>query len=118
MTKHALFAIAAALVFTGAGVAQAQTAEDKAVVDAAKAQGVVGETGEGLLAFVSETSDPALRAAVSHINAGRTEAFKAAAAKAGVTVEAAGQAAARQIYDRLPSGAYFKPLGGSWTRKP
>jgi uncharacterized protein YdbL (DUF1318 family) len=122
MTTRPLTVLAAALAVALAGVALApafaQTAEQKALVDAAKQNGVVGETGEGLLAFVGGGGDPGLQAAVSAINAGRARAYAEAAAKAGVSQEAAGQAAARQVYARLPSGAYFKPLGGGWTKKP
>lgn len=118
MNKRLAFAFAAALVLGAGGMANAQTAEDKAIVDASKAKGVVGETGEGLLAFVSASSDASVKAAVDHINAGRMEAYRAAAAKAGVSPDAAAQAAAQQVYARLPSGAWYRPIGGAWTRKP
>ena len=65
----------------------------------------------------------AIAAGLSLIAAGaafsQTPAQKASvdAAKTGVTVEAAGQATARQLYDRIPTGQWYKPLGGSWTKK-
>ena len=67
---------------------------------------------------MSQSDDAALKAAVTAINGGRSGAYAEAAAKAGVSTEAAGQAAAKAIYQRLPSGAYVKPLSGTWTRKP
>ena len=69
------------------------------------------------LGFVSTTADAGLKAAVTEINTGRAALYAQTAAKTGVTAEAAGQATARQLYDRIPAGQWYKPLGGSWTRK-
>ncbi|HUZ13481.1 MAG TPA: DUF1318 domain-containing protein [Caulobacteraceae bacterium] len=112
-----LVAILAAGLALVAGGAFAQTAAAKATVDAAKAQGVVGEQGDGYLGLVSGAADPAVRAAVAEINAGRAQAYKAIAARTGVSQAAAGQATAQQLFARLPPGAYYQPLGGSWARK-
>jgi uncharacterized protein len=99
------------------GPAFAQTSADKAAVDAAKSQGVVGEQADGYLGLVSGSADPAVAAAMAAINAGRAAAYSGIAAKTGVTSEAAGQATGQQLIDRLPAGEYYKPLNGSWTRK-
>lgn len=116
--RNIAFGLAAAAAVAGvAGVSQAQTAAAKAAVDAAKAQGVVGEQGDGFLGFVSGGGDAALQAAVREINAGRAAAYRDIAAKTGVTPEAAGQATAQQLRDKLPAGQFFKPLNGGWTRK-
>jgi uncharacterized protein YdbL (DUF1318 family) len=96
----------------------ADAAAAKAVVDAAKARGEVGEQGDGYLGIVDPAKvSPEARSAVAVINAGRADAYRDIAAKSGVTAEAAGQAAARQLLERLPSGQYSKPLGGGWVRK-
>lgn len=97
--------------------AAADLAQDKSIVDAAKAQGTVGEQGDGYLGFVHGSADAATTAAVNDINAGRAEAYRQTAAKTGVTAEAAGQAVAVQLQSRIPPGQYFKPLGGSWVQK-
>jgi uncharacterized protein YdbL (DUF1318 family) len=112
-------AVFAALMLTAvAGPALAQDlAAAKAAVDAAKARGEVGEQGDGYLGFVRGPGDAALQAAVDAINAGRADAFRDAAAKTGVSPAAAGQAAAQQLFSRVPAGQYYKPLDGSWTRK-
>ena len=111
MTTASIAAVAAPT----AVVAQSQAA--KQAVDAAKAAGKVGEQGDGFLGFVSGDADSALRAAVTEINNGRRQVYAETASKTGVTPEAAGQAAARQLIARAASGQYVKPLGGSWTRK-
>ncbi len=97
--------------------ATAQNAAQKAAVDAAKAAGAVGEQGDGYLGFVTPSTDPALAAAVAAINAGRRQVYQDTAMKTNVTVEAAGQATAQQLFGRLPAGQYFRPLNGNWTRK-
>lgn len=115
--RKTMFAIAAGLSLLAAGAALSQTPSQKAAVDTAKSAGVVGEMGDGYLGFVSAGGDASLKAAVTAINTGRAGAYADTAAKTGVTAEAAGQATARQLYDRIPAGQYYKPLGGSWTRK-
>jgi uncharacterized protein YdbL (DUF1318 family) len=89
----------------------------KATTDAAKAAGTVGEQGDGYLGFVKGSADAATTEAVNAINSARKQAFAAAAAKTGVTPEAAGEAIAKQQYERMPAGQYFKPIGGGWVKK-
>ena len=115
--RKTIFAIAAGLSLIAAGAALSQTPAQKAQVEAAKSTGVVGEMGDGYLGFVSTTADAGLKAAVTEINTGRAALYAQTAAKTGVTAEAAGQATARQLYDRIPAGQWDKPLGGNWTRK-
>ena len=93
-------------------------ASDKAMVDAAKAKGVVGEQSDGLLGFVTPSSDAALKAAVDQINAGRHDVFAQAAAKNGVSVVAAGQSAFTvSILPKLPTGYYYQDATGAWVKK-
>lgn len=113
----ALALTAGGLAVTAApGLALAQSQAAKATVDAAKAAGKVGEQGDGYLGIVSD-ADSAVRAAVAEINAGRKQVYGETAAKTGVTMEAAGEATARQLISRVPAGQFYKPLGGSWTKK-
>lgn len=101
----------------GIPFALADTANSKAIVEAAKAQGVVGEQADGFLGLVTGSVDANISAAVAEINSGRAAVYRDAAAKSGVTPAAAGQAAAQQIFQRIPSGQYYRPSGGAWTRK-
>jgi uncharacterized protein YdbL (DUF1318 family) len=95
-----------------------QAADAKAIVDGAKATGLVGEQADGFLGFVKPVSDPALKEAVREINEGRAALYRQAAAKNGVTPEAAGASAYTTIVQsRLKPGEYYKPAGGSWVRK-
>ena len=113
-------AVMAALVATpvvalsGAAVA----ADSKTVVDAAKAQGIVGEQADGFLGFVKPASDPAVKGAVDDINQGRAALYREAAAKNGVSVDAAGASAYTTVVQgRIKPGEFYKPVGGGWTQK-
>jgi uncharacterized protein len=95
----------------------ADLASDKATVEAAKAAGTVGEQADGYLGYVKGSADAATTAAVSAINAGRANVYRQTAAKTGVTPVAAGEATGAQLLAKVPAGQYYKPLGGSWTKK-
>ena len=94
----------------------ADLASDKVVVDAAKAAGTVGEQADGYLGIVSGL-DGSATAAVNDINAGRANIYAQTAAKSGVTRDAAGQATGALLIAKVPPGQYFKPIGGSWTKR-
>jgi uncharacterized protein YdbL (DUF1318 family) len=124
MTRTAFFALTAGvatatlLALTAAPAAVAQTAQAKATVDSAKAGGVVGEQADGFLGLVTGAADPAIQAAVAEINAGRAQVYREAAAKTGVTAEAAGASAYNTVVQtRLKPGEYYRPAGGGWMRK-
>ncbi len=104
------------LVAVAATPALADLASDKAAVDSAKAAGTVGEQADGYLGIVGG-ADGAVSAAVSAINAARADVYAQTAAKSGVTRDAAGQATGAQLIAKMPSGEFFKPIGGGWTKK-
>jgi uncharacterized protein len=115
-TARRLAAALAGLAIAAAAPALAESASAKAAVDQAKAAGVVGEQADGFLGLVGG-GDPAVRAAVAEINAGRAQAYREAAGRSGVSPEAAGQATARQLAARLPPGQYFRTADGRWERR-
>jgi uncharacterized protein YdbL (DUF1318 family) len=108
-------AVLAALAFAPAA---AIAMDAKSAVDAAKTAGVVGEQADGFLGFVKPSADTALKAAVQEINEGRAALYRQAAAKNGVTVEAAGASAYSSVVQlRLKPGEFYKPANGAWVRK-
>ena len=114
-----IFAAFALLAFSAvaSSPAIADLASDKAVVEAAKVAGTVGEQADGYLGFVNGSADGAVTAAVNEINAGRANVYAETASKTGVTRDAAGQATGAQLIGRVPPGQFFKPIGGAWTKK-
>lgn len=120
MTRQKAFnvlASAAAALMLATSVS-AQSAVDKAAVDAAKAQGVVGEQTDGFLGFVKGGGDANVRAAVAAINAGRAQIYREAAQRNGVSPEAAGVAAFQEVIRaRINPGEYYRDASGAWVRK-
>ena len=114
-----LFLMLAPAIVLGAAFAGGTAAHASAgdVVAAAKASGLAGEQADGFLGLVTNSAPPDVKAGVDEVNAGRAQAYKDIAAKTGVSEQAAGEATARTLFAKLPPGAYYKPLGGSWTRK-
>ena len=98
--------------------APAQTAQDKALVDAAKGRGEVGEQADGFIGVRTSTSAE-VRAAIAAMNAGRAQVYREAAKKNGVTPEAAGPAAfkAEILPNRIRAGEYYRDADGSWKRR-
>jgi uncharacterized protein YdbL (DUF1318 family) len=108
----------AAIGMLSAGPARADIATAKAIIDAAKASGQVGEQGDGFLGLVqSGPARPDVQSAIDEINSGRAAVYRETAAKTGVTPDAAGQAVATQLINKMPPGQFYRPLGGGWTRK-
>ena len=109
--KRTLLTVAAG--FAAIAVAGAALAQD---ASALRASGQVGETGDGFMACVA-SCDPATLREINEINGKRAAAYRDIAARTGVSEAAAGQAAAQKLVATLPPGTWYKPLGGSWTRK-
>ncbi len=116
MMRRFLLALSLGAALAAGGV-HAQSSAAKDTVVAAKSAGTVGEQGDGFLGLVTGSAPAEVKAAVAEINAGRAAAYKDIAVKTGVTEQAAGEATARQLLTRIAPGGYYKPPGGSWTRK-
>ena len=122
MSFRKFFVVAAAVAALGvaAGAAFAQTAAQKSMIDAAKAQGVVGEQADGYLGFRVPASDAALTQAVQVTNTARREAYarSAQAAGDGATVETAG-ARMFQMHLRPPigTGQWYRNAQGQWVQR-
>ncbi|WP_291844986.1 YdbL family protein [Caulobacter sp.] len=98
--------------------ALAQSSSSKALVDAAKADGKVGEQADGYLGFVTAQDDPELTAAVAEINTARARLYEETARRHGVTPEVAGVAAAKALFEtKLRPGDYYRDATGVWRRK-
>ena len=81
--NHHLSLSAAVLAALALAPAAAIALDAKSAVDTAKTAGIVGEQADGFLGFVKPSSDPATKAAVDDINAGRAALYREAAAKNG-----------------------------------
>ena len=120
MSFRKFFVVAAAITALGvaAGAAFAQTSAQKSMIDAAKAQGSVGEQADGYLGFRVATSDAALTQAVQVTNAARREAYGRSAQAAGATTEvAAARAFETIVMPRISSGQWFRNAQGQWVQR-
>ena len=120
MTLRKFFVVGAAIAAIGvaAGAAFAQTNEQKALIDTAKSQGVVGEQADGYLGFRTPSSDGALQAAVSATNSGRRAVYARSAAEAGTTADVAGaRMFESQLFARVTSGQWYRTQQGQWVQR-
>ncbi len=119
MTFRKLFVLGAAVVALGvaAGAAMAQTPAQKALIDAAKAQGSVGEQADGYLG-VRTSADPALQTAVTATNSARRRVYAASAADVGTSTEvAAARMFESQLMPRISTGQWYRNAGGQWVQR-
>lgn len=120
MSFRKFFVVAAAIAALGvaAGAAFAQTSAQKSMIDAAKAQGTVGEQADGYLGFRVPASDAALTQAVQVTNSARREAYARSAQAAGTTPDIAGARMFEgQLLPRISSGQWYRNAQGQWVRR-
>lgn len=111
---------AAAIAAQPAVAAVAKQSGAKAIVDAAKAQGVVGEQADGFVGVrLDAQATSEIRGAVAEMNAGRRALYaQAPTVRSGAaTVEAAGAASFTERFGDIPAGQYYKNTSGAWVRK-
>ena len=117
--------IALGLVVGGAAIvptltssqAVAQSSSDnKAIVDAAKARGEVGETYRGLLAARGSVSTEVSNA-VREINIGRRDHYRALSRKSGESELDVGKSFAVDLFAKAERGHYLQFEDGGWRQK-
>lgn len=120
MTLNKLFVLGTAVAALGvaAGAAFGQTSEQKALIDQAKAQGVVGEQADGYLGFRTASTGAPLTQAVTVTNDARRDAYGERARAAGTTTEvAAARMFESQLLPRIPSGQWYRNAAGQWVQR-
>ena len=119
MTVRKFFVLGAAVVALGvaAGAALAQTPAQKSLIDAAKAEGVVGEQADGYLG-IRTTADPELRSAITVTNNARRQVYAASAADVGTSTEvAAARMFESQLLPRISTGQWYRNASGQWVQR-
>lgn len=84
-------------------------------LDAAKAQGLVGERSDGYLGVVSPTAEAA--ALAKEINNKRRAEYTRIATQNGQPRGVIEKLAAEKAYARSPAGHYLQGADGSWKKK-
>lgn len=119
MTFRKFFVLGAAVVALGvaASAALAQTPAQKSLIDAAKAEGVVGEQADGYLG-IRTTADPELRSAITVTNNARRQVYAASAADVGTSTEvAAARMFESQLLPRISTGQWYRNASGQWVQR-
>ena len=111
-------AVAAAPAIANAASAVAMRQEARAVINQAKAAGIVGEMADGYVGVRLEAQmTPAIRAAMAEMNAGRAELYRQAAQVAGTDTAAAGASSFQQRFSSIPAGQWYRDASGTWRQK-
>jgi uncharacterized protein YdbL (DUF1318 family) len=112
--RRFLAALVAALIAAGApGMAAAQSAR---LLDAPRAQGIVGERYDGY-AQIRGAAGAEVQKLVDQVNAERKQLYQQRAAAEHVPVEAIGKIYAQEILQSAPAGTWFLGENGQWVRK-
>lgn len=120
MSFRKLFVVTAAIAALGvaAGAAFAQTSAQKAMIDAAKVQGTVGEQANGYLGFRIASTDAPLNEAVQATNTARREAYSRSAQAAGTTADIAGARMFEgQLLPRIATGQWYRNAQNQWVQR-
>ena len=84
-------------------------------LQAAKAQGMIGETPTGYLALVRDGNNEVAQL-VQSINAQRKEEYQKIARRNSTALQAVEQLAGKQAMEKTPSGQFIL-LDGAWKKK-
>jgi uncharacterized protein YdbL (DUF1318 family) len=86
-------------------------------LDAAKGDGLVGETSKGYLAAVNASPSADVKALISEVNAKRRAQYERIAKQNGISVEDVEKVAGQKAIDKTPAGQFVKNQGGGWKAK-
>jgi len=87
-------------------------------LDAAKAQGLVGEQPDGYVGIVVSTPSSDVQSMVNEVNAKRKASYREVAQKTeGADLTAVEKLAGQKLISRTPSGQYVKNAQGQWVKK-
>ncbi len=84
-------------------------------LDAARSQGLVGETSQGYVGAV-KSGNAEVDRLVADVNAKRRSRYSQIAKKNGLSVAKVAEQAGDKLVARVPSGQYVK-INGRWQRK-
>lgn len=110
---RSLFLIIALAFATLVGTAHA----GDAVIDQAKAEGIIGERIDGYIGVVSN-ADASLQRKVDEINTRRREVYSDLAERSGQSLSDIARLTGVKIVGREPSGHFVFDDSGRWVRKP
>lgn len=86
-------------------------------LDAAKAQGLLGETAQGYVAAPAPSPNPEVAQLAASVNLERKARYTDIAAQQGTTLTVVEQLAGAKLIEQAPAGQYVRDASGTWRRK-
>lgn len=106
--------LALAVVLIGLGVVDQAYA---VTLDEARAQGLIGEKPDGLVASVSSNTSSEIAALVASINSARLNSYRQLATKDGAPLEAVQAIAGEKLVSKArENGWYVMDASGRWSK--
>lgn len=114
ITNFAKSLVVSAIILGGLGFVSPALAT---TLDEARAQGLVGERPDGLIAAVPSTATTEIATLVAEINAARLNSYRQLASKDGAPVEAVQAIAGEKLMGKArENGWYVMAPSGTWSR--
>ena len=107
--------ITGALAFAGSNEIKARIKARLPVIDALKADGIIGENNRGYLEFI-KNNKPKEDVVISE-NQDRKKVYSAIAKQQGTTADLVGKRRAKQIAQRAKPGQWLQDGSGNWYQK-
>ncbi|MEA1947633.1 MAG: YdbL family protein [Thermodesulfobacteriota bacterium] len=107
--------ITGASAFAGSDKIKTRMKERLPVINALKAEGVVGENNKGYLEFIG--GDQAKKDVINAENSDRRQVYTAIAKQQGTSVELVGKRRAKQIVNKAKPGQWIQDQSGQWYQK-
>jgi uncharacterized protein YdbL (DUF1318 family) len=107
--------ISGALAFAGSKEIKARMKARLPVINALKANGIIGENNRGYLEFIGSNKSKA--DVVNAENNDRRQVYSAIARQQGATVDIVGKRRAKQISERARPGQWIQDERGKWYPK-
>ena len=107
--------IASALAFAGSKEIKTRMKARLPVINALKADGIIGENNKGYLDFIKNNKSK--EDVVISENQDRKNVYSAIAKQQGVSVDLVGKRRAKQIAQRAKPGQWLQDGSGNWYQK-
>jgi len=107
--------ITGALAFAGSNEIKARIKARLPVIDALKADGIIGENNRGYLEFIKNNKSK--EDVVISENQDRKKVYSAIAKQQGTTADLVGKRRAKQITERAKPGQWIQDGSGNWHQK-
>jgi|LGVF01.1.fsa_nt_gb uncharacterized protein YdbL (DUF1318 family) len=107
--------IAGASAFAGSAEIKARMKERLPVINALKAEGVIGENNKGYLEVIG--GKQAKKDVITAENSDRKQVYTAIAKQQGTSVDLVGKRRAKQIAKKAKPGQWIQDQSGKWYQK-